>query len=134
MGLHTHPRLHLSKIMAQKALLIGIKNGKDTLIATGDPRDIRVRFKNSDGEGFDVLEVFESTVGRSRRRSYVAKEKSAQTQSAPAVPVTEPVDDAPESPVYTDEVEELITLAKGDGRKAEVKEAREKLDALGVAY
>lgn len=122
--------------MAQKALLIGIKDGKDTLIASGDPRDLRARFKHSDGEGFDVLEVFESTVGRSRRRCYVAKEKSAQPQPiAPAVPVTEPeIEDAHESPADADEIEELITLAKGDGRKAEVKEAREKLDSLGVAY
>jgi hypothetical protein len=121
--------------MAQKALLIGIKDGKDTLVDSGDPRDIRARFKHSDGEGFDVLEVYESTVGRSRRRSYVAKDTDAPSAPVPAVEITEPEpDETAEEAAESDEIETLITIAKGDGRKAEVKEAREKLDELGVAY
>lgn len=118
--------------MAQVALYIGIKDGVRHLLEAGDPRDLRARFKNSDGEGFDALEVFESTVGRSRRRVFV-KEIAPKAAPAPTpdigdIPV-EPEDEAP-----ADEVETLITIAKGDGRKAEVKEAREKLDSMGIAY
>lgn len=60
--------------MAAYALLIGTKNGKRTLIADGGPLEIRKRFKGSDGEGFELLEVLESTVGRTRRRGFKSKE------------------------------------------------------------
>lgn len=64
--------------MAQRALLIGIKEtlqgDKITLIEAGDPRDIRQRFKASEGEGFDQLEVFESSVGRSRKKRFKAED------------------------------------------------------------
>ena len=124
--------------MAQKALLIGVKGGKSTLLDYGDPRDIRDKFKHSDGEGFDALEVFESSVGRSRKKSFNKAGKTVVAEPEPAPePEPEPVlDDEPEvadSP-EPDEIETLITLAKGDARKSETKEARKKLDDLGVAY
>jgi hypothetical protein len=60
--------------MAAYALLIGTKAGKRTLVAEGGPLEIRKKFKASDGEGFETLEVIESTVGRTRRRGYKSKE------------------------------------------------------------
>jgi hypothetical protein len=68
--------------MSQFALLLGTKNGKRTVIAEGDPRDIRAQFKHSDGGGFDVLEVLESGVGRSRRRQF--KEAPAEGKKTKA--------------------------------------------------
>ena len=57
--------------MASYALLIGTKGGKRELVADGDPRDIRREFKTAkDGKGFDQLEVVESGVGRTRRRTF----------------------------------------------------------------
>jgi hypothetical protein len=127
----------ISNIMAQIALYIGIKDGKRQLIEEGDPRDIRHRFKHSDGEGFDALEVFESTVGRSRRRVFV-KDSAAPAPAKVAAPGPVVIPDEEETaeaePVADDAIENLISIAKGDGRKVEVKEAREKLDELGVAY
>lgn len=120
--------------MSQVALYIGIKNGQRQLIEEGDPRDIRHKFKHSDGDGFDALEVFESTVGRSRRRVFV-KDAPAPAAIPAAVVIDEPIEDEPAAEsVEADETETLITLAKGDGRRADVKEAREKLDEMGIAY
>jgi hypothetical protein len=62
--------------MAAYALLIGTKAGKRVLVAEGGPLEIRKKFKTSDGEGFDLLEVIESTVGRTRRRGYKSKESA----------------------------------------------------------
>lgn len=57
--------------MAAYALLIGTKNGKRTLITDGPPAEVRRLFKTStDGEGYESLEVIESTVGRTRRRGF----------------------------------------------------------------
>jgi len=119
--------------MSQVALYIGIKNGIRQLIEEGDPRDIRHKFKHSDGEGFEALEVFESTVGRSRRRVFV---KDSPVPVATILPPLEPPveDEPPAEPVAANETETLITLAQGDGRRADVKEAREKLDEIGIAY
>ena len=118
--------------MSQVALYIGIKDGKRQLIEDGDPRDIRHKFKHSDGDGFEALEVFESTVGRSRRRVFV-KDAPAPV-AAPARFIEDIGGEDPSEPIEADETESLITLAKGDGRRADVKEAREKLDEMGIAY
>jgi hypothetical protein len=119
--------------MAQVALYIGTKNGKRQLIEEGDPRTIRSKFKLSDGDGFDVLEVFESAVGRSKRKTF------KEGRESPAAPAPEP--EAPTAPTGEPEqsedsgaidIEALKALAAGDGRKAEVKEAKEKLAELGI--
>jgi hypothetical protein len=119
--------------MAQVALYIGTKNGKRQLIEEGDPRTIRSKFKLSDGDGFDVLEVFESAVGRSKRKTF------KEGRESPAAPTPEP--EAPTAPtdepeqsgeVEQPDIEALKALAAGDGRKAEVKEAKEKLAELGI--
>jgi hypothetical protein len=121
--------------MAQIALFIGVKDGVREIIDQGDPRDMRIKFKTSpDGLGFDTLEVFESTVGRSRRRSFLAKaEKVSPEESDPPV-----IDDEPEAddPAPADEIDisDLIEQAQGDGRKQETKDARRKLDEMGVEY
>jgi hypothetical protein len=116
--------------MAQVALYIGIKNGKRQLIEEGDPRTIRSKFKLSDGDGFDVLEVFESAVGRSKRKTF------KEGRESPAAPTPEPKEptDEPEQSGEADQpdIEALKALAAGDGRKAEVKEAKEKLAELGI--
>lgn len=59
--------------MAAYALLIGTKAGKRTLLADGGPLEVRKLFKSSDGEGYEMLEVIESTIGRTRRRGYKPK-------------------------------------------------------------
>ena len=59
--------------MAGYALLIGTKGSKRELVADGDPRDIRSLFKTSKGDGFDLLEVIETSVGRSRKRKFAKK-------------------------------------------------------------
>jgi hypothetical protein len=110
--------------MAQVALYIGTKNGKRQLIEEGDPRTIRSKFKLSDGDGFDVLEVFESAVGRSKRKTF------KEGRESPAVSTPEPK--APTEPTDEPDIEALKALAAGDGRKAEVKEAKEKLAELGI--
>jgi hypothetical protein len=119
--------------MAQVALYIGTKNGKRQLIEEGDPRTIRSKFKLSDGDGFDVLEVFESAVGRSKRKTF------KEGRESPAAPAPEP--EAPTAPTDEPEqsgeaeqpdIEALKVIAAGDGRKAEVKEAKEKLAELGI--
>jgi hypothetical protein len=116
--------------MAQVALYIGTKNGKRQLIEEGDPRTIRSKFKLSDGDGFDVLEVFESAVGRSKRKTF------KEGRESPAAPTPEPKEptDEPEQSGEADQpdIEALKALAAGDGRKAEVKEAKEKLAELGI--
>ena len=110
--------------MAQVALYIGTKNGKRQLIEEGDPRTIRSKFKLSDGDGFDVLEVFESAVGRSKRKTF------KEGRESPAAPAPEP--EAPAAPTDEPDIEVLKVIAAGDGRKAEVKEAKEKLAELGI--
>jgi hypothetical protein len=73
--------------MAAFALLIGTKNGKRTLLADGGPLEVRRLFKDSNGEGQDLLEVIESTTGRTRRRGFKAKEAAkplAKKQAANA--------------------------------------------------
>jgi hypothetical protein len=116
--------------MAQVALYIGTKNGKRQLIEEGDPRTIRSKFKLSDGDGFDVLEVFESAVGRSKRKTF------KEGRESPAAPTPEPEapTDEPEQSGEAEQpdIEALKVIAAGDGRKAEVKEAKEKLAELGV--
>jgi hypothetical protein len=112
--------------MAQVALFIGVKNGVREIIDQGDPRDMRVKFKTSpDGMGFDYLEVFESTVGRSRRRSFLAKSEKIDQPETPEPEIEE---------VEEIDIEELKEIASGDGRKPEVKEARKTLDELGIEY
>jgi hypothetical protein len=70
--------------MAQLALLIGIKDQAVTLIQSGDPREIRLKFKHAkDGEGFDEWQVFESTVGRSRRKRFSDASPQPQAQPEP---------------------------------------------------
>ena len=56
--------------MAAYGLLIGTKGEKRTLIADGDPREMRTLFKASDGDGFDKLEVVDTRSGRTKRRSF----------------------------------------------------------------
>lgn len=60
--------------MAAYALLIGIKDGKKSLVLDGSPVEVRKLFKHSDGEGFEQLEVVESGVGRSRSKKFVKKQ------------------------------------------------------------
>jgi hypothetical protein len=62
--------------MASFALLIGTKAGKRTLMADGGPLEIRKLFKESNGEGFELLEVIESSIGRTRRRGFKPKEST----------------------------------------------------------
>jgi len=59
--------------MAAYAVLIGTKNGKRTMIADGGTLEVRKLFKGSTGEGYELLEVLESTVGRTRRRGFKIK-------------------------------------------------------------
>ena len=57
--------------MAAYGLLIGTKGEKRSLVADGDPREMRSLFKASNGEGFDVLEVVDTRTGRTKRRSFL---------------------------------------------------------------
>lgn len=100
--------------MAQVALLIGVKDGKRELIGQGDPREIRRKFKHSqDGEGFDEWEVFESTVGRSRRKRFV---KDAPMPELDATPALEPVE-TPELDSEEETDEDPAAEAEGETPK-----------------
>lgn len=68
--------------MAAYALLIGTRGQKRELLADGDPREVRRLFKTSDGEGFERLEVIETSVGRSRSRYF--KDKFSRPKTADA--------------------------------------------------
>lgn len=66
--------------MAAYALLIGTKDGKRSLVIDGSPVDIRRLFKTSDGDGFETLEVIETSAGRTRKRKLKAKGEPAPTE------------------------------------------------------
>jgi uncharacterized protein (UPF0128 family) len=70
--------------MSQFAILLGTKNGKRIMVAEGDPREIRDRFKKSDGEGYELLEVLESSIGRSRHRRFKDDALATQVKKAKA--------------------------------------------------
>lgn len=59
--------------MAAYALLIGFKGGEQSCIAIDTPPVIRKRFRESDGEGFERLEVVDTYEGRTRGRNFVSK-------------------------------------------------------------
>ena len=59
--------------MAAYAILIGTKDGKRSLVADGNPVEVRKQFKFSDGEGFEKLEVIETGNGRTRSRQFLKK-------------------------------------------------------------
>lgn len=60
----------------QKALLIGVANGKSCIILEGAPAEVRKAFKGETHEkGYDSLEVFESVGGRTRKRDLAKKPK-----------------------------------------------------------
>lgn len=73
--------------MAAYGLLIGTKDGKRVLVEDGDPREIRSRFKHSDGEGFDKLEVIETSTGRVRQRQFAKAKKVAKKAAKKAAKV-----------------------------------------------
>lgn len=57
--------------MAAFALLLGTKKGKREILADGSPVEIRRLFKSATaGDGYELIEVMESTVGRTRRRAF----------------------------------------------------------------
>ena len=58
--------------MASYALLIGTKAGKRTLIADGQPVEIRRKFKTITAEdGFEKVEVVDKHQGQIRSRKFV---------------------------------------------------------------
>lgn len=75
--------------MAQFALLIGTVGDKRELLADGSPPDVRRLFKESDGTGYDLLEVIESGTGRSRRKKGAGP--SAPVEGAPRKPRKNPL-------------------------------------------
>lgn len=72
--------------MAAFALLIGTKKGKREIVADGSPVEIRKLFKSATpGDGYELIEVLESTVGRTRRRAFPKLADPSPTPSpAPA--------------------------------------------------
>lgn len=69
--------------MSAYALLIGIKDGKKSLVIDGSPVEVRKFFKHSDGEGFDQLDVVESGVGRSRSKKFIKNKSQAEDKKLP---------------------------------------------------
>ena len=74
--------------MASYALLIGTKAGKRTLIESGQPVEIRRKFKDiTAADGFDTIEVVDKHMGRIRFRKFVkpvakkAAKKAAKKES-----------------------------------------------------
>ena len=68
--------------MAAYAFLIGTKNGKREIVADGGPAEIRRLFKSAtSGDGYEMLEVLESTVGRTRRRAFPKVSVPAKKQA-----------------------------------------------------
>ena len=68
--------------MANYALLIGTTGEKRELLLSGNPREVRDFFKTSSGEGFDMLEVIEKNVGRTRYRAFSKPEKPVAKKAA----------------------------------------------------
>lgn len=84
--------------MAQIALLLGIKDGKRTLLDQGDPRDIRVKFKTAEsGQGFESWEVLESSVGRTRKKTW-AKGKQVSVVANVETETEDPATDEENAP------------------------------------
>lgn len=84
--------------MAQNALLLGVKDGKRTIIDEGDPRDIRVKFKTAtNGQGFEAWEVYESSMGRTRKKTWV-KEKQVSVVSDVTTDLDDPASDEDNAP------------------------------------
>ncbi len=68
--------------MAQSALLLGVKGDTRTIIAQGDPREMRKLFKVADdGQGYDQWEVLESAAGRTRKKAW--KESASESKPTP---------------------------------------------------
>lgn len=59
--------------MSQFAVLVGHDGEDVTLLASGDPREVRKEFKTFDKGGFDKIEVLESGSGRTRKRQFLKK-------------------------------------------------------------
>jgi len=84
--------------MAQNALLLGVKDGKRSILDQGDPRDIRVKFKTAtSGQGFESWEVYESSLGRTRKKTW-AKEKQAAVVTDVATDLGDPAADEEVAP------------------------------------
>lgn len=61
--------------MANYAYLIGHKADKQTLVAYGLPVEIRRQFKDMTAkDGYDLVEVLEKHLGRTRHRKFVKVE------------------------------------------------------------
>jgi len=72
--------------------------------------------------------VPDAIISRAKRSSVVAKDIRAKVLVLSA----DQAEDGPESVV--DDADELILLAQGDARKAEVKAARATLDEMGIDW
>lgn len=88
-------------------------------------------FKQADGKGLVSLEVVESTVGRTRRKRFPKNYLGAVAKPAPA-PEPENNELHELDGINNDEIESLVELAKGDRRRADVKDALARLAELGI--
>lgn len=81
--------------MAAYALLVGTKGDNRSLIADGDPRVIRRRFKLGEfPEGFDRIEVVDTSQGRVR--SKWLNKPTAKTKTPEDPRIKTPTEDQPD--------------------------------------
>ena len=65
------------------ALLIGTNGDKRTLVSSGKPVEIRREFKSLDANcGFELVEVIEKAIGRTRRKKFAKVAKPAAKKAA----------------------------------------------------
>jgi hypothetical protein len=98
--------------------------GKATLLCmSGNADEVLRAYKAHDGSAAAYLRPVASK-RKGEASGLVFREDSAEA------PTPEP--EAPTAPTDEPDIEALKALAAGDGRKAEVKEAKEKLAELGI--
>lgn len=126
----------------ENTLLLAFKGESAQVLALGAYSEIKAKFRAlrdaSNPNGFDKIAIWKKVYGEVVKYDYLKaarKAEIAKITEADLPPPESPVEDEPTAePIEADETETLITLAKGDGRRADVKEARDKLDEMGIAY
>jgi hypothetical protein len=109
------------------------EEGKATLLCmSGNADEVLRAYKAHDGSAAAYLRPVASK-RKGEARGLVFREESAEAPTPEPEAPTEPTDKPEQSgEAEQPDIEALKVIAAGDGRKAEVKEAKEKLAELGI--
>jgi hypothetical protein len=127
--------------MKTNSILIAFKGESITALKAGPISEMKKLMREyRDGEnkeGFDRVSVWNKFHGEVYTHDFSkalrkAKLNQIRETAPPAAPIPEPEIETNDE--MAEEIAELIETAQGDARKKEVREAREKLDSLGIDY